>query len=99
MQIEKKLILCSILAITIGIATIIPLEYLMNAEIVAAAPNAEPWFNVNVPYTYVNLDQSGANDTASWNGVNIQGIANFTRRRRTLREFSKSPFSRRIRLS
>ena len=78
MQIEKKLILCSILAIAIGVATIIPLEFLMNAETVAAAPSAEPWFNVNVPYTYVNLDQSGANDTSSWNGVNIQGIANFT---------------------
>jgi hypothetical protein len=32
MKIEKKLILCSILAITIGIATIIPLQYLMTAE-------------------------------------------------------------------
>ncbi len=78
MQMEKKLIACSILAIAIGIATIMPLEFLMNAETVAAAPNVEPWFNVNVPYTYINLDKSGANDTASWNGVNIQGIANFT---------------------
>jgi hypothetical protein len=78
MQIEKKLILCSILAISIGIAAIIPLEYLMNAETAAATPNVEPWFNVNVPYAYINLDKSGANDTSSWNGVNIQGTANFT---------------------
>lgn len=78
MQIEKKLVACSILAIAIGIATIIPLEFLMSAKTVAAAPNTEPWFDVNVPYTYINLDQSGSNNTTSWNGVNIQGIANFT---------------------
>lgn len=78
MHIEKKLIACSILVIAIGIATIIPLEFLMSIETVAAAPDVEPWFNVNVPYTYINLDKSGANDTTSWNGVNIQGIANFT---------------------
>jgi hypothetical protein len=78
-MIEKKLILCGILAITIGIATIVPLEYMMAAEQQVNAETAfTPWFNVNVPYVYVNLDQSGANNTASWNGVNINGIANFT---------------------
>ena len=93
-MIEKKLILCGILAITIGIAIIVPMEYLMAAQAhennhtVQAQANAEiqanvqatyaPWFNVNVPYIYVNLDQSGGNDTMTWDGVMIQGVLNFT---------------------
>jgi hypothetical protein len=76
-MIEKKLILCAILAITIGIATIVPLEYLMSAP-VAKADVDQPWFNANVTYAYVNLDQSGGNSTASWDGVDVNGLANFT---------------------
>ena len=77
--IEKKLILCAILAITIGIATIVPVEYFMSAPTqVNAQPGSTPWFNVNVPYMYVNLDQSGGNNTATWDGIDINGIANFT---------------------
>ncbi|MGD6850985.1 MAG: hypothetical protein ACQCN6_02865 [Candidatus Bathyarchaeia archaeon] len=56
MNIEKKLILCSILAISIGIATIVPLAYFMNSEdgtIYAKAETLDkPWFNINVPYAY-----------------------------------------------
>lgn len=47
-MIEKKLIVCAIVAITIGIATIIPLEYLMvanaqaaDAQALAAVANAQ----------------------------------------------------------
>jgi hypothetical protein len=78
MQIEKKLIACSILAIAIGIATIIPLQYLMNAQAAAALPNVEPYFNVNVDYAYCNPYQSGGNGTASWDGAMIQAVANFS---------------------
>src|SRR5665647_2858518 len=49
MQIEKKLILCSILAISIGIATIAPLAYFMST-VKAQTDEAAPWFNVEVPY-------------------------------------------------
>jgi len=78
-MIEKKLILLGILAVIIGVATIVPIEYLMARQTTANAQTAfTPWFNVNVPYAFVNLDESGANNTASWNGVNIQGLANFT---------------------
>ena len=93
-MIEKKVILCAILAITIGIATIVPMEYLMAAQaqenIQTAQAQAkaqaqatsqatyDPWFQINVPYIYVNLDQSGGNTTATWDGVLIQGVANFT---------------------
>ena len=86
-MIEKKLILCGILAVAIGIATVVPLEYMMAAQAQAnsqtsAQPNSQtaftPWFNVSVPYAYVDLDQSGGNNTMTWNGVSIDAIANFT---------------------
>jgi hypothetical protein len=78
-MIEKKLILCGILAIAIGVASIIPLEYMMAAQKQANAETTfTPWFNENVTYAYVNLDQSGSNSTASWDGVELNGLANFT---------------------
>jgi hypothetical protein len=75
-MIEKKLIICSILVLAIGIASVVPLEYFMMAD--AQTTPIQPWFDVNVPYVYVNLNKTGANDTATWSGVNIQGLANFT---------------------
>ena len=80
MKIEKRLILFSILAITIGIATIVPLEYIMTGETQAAASltDIHPWFNVNVPYAYCNPNVSGGNNTSSWTGASIEIVANFT---------------------
>jgi hypothetical protein len=93
-MVEKKVILCAVLAIAIGIATVIPMEYLMAAQAQEATQTAQaqakaqaqataqatydPWFQINVPYIYVNLHQSGGNDTMTWDGVLIQGVANFT---------------------
>jgi hypothetical protein len=80
MQIEKRLIACSILAIAIGIATIVPLEYMMGAEaqVNAELPKVEPWFNVNVTYAYCNPNQNGGNNTMTFDGAMIQAVANFT---------------------
>ena len=56
-MIEKKLILCSILAIAIGIATIVPVEYFTSINTQANAQTlTQPWFNVNVPYAYYTAD-------------------------------------------
>lgn len=77
MQIEKKLILCSILAVAIGIAAIIPLQYLMNAETASALPDVKPWFDVNVDYAECNPYEAG-NGTATWDGATIQAVVNFT---------------------
>jgi hypothetical protein len=77
MQIEKKLIACSILAISIGIATIIPLQYLMNAQTATAMPKVEPWFNANIDYAECNPYIVG-NGTATWDGATIQAVTNFT---------------------
>lgn len=63
-MIEKKLILCSILAIAIGIATIVPVEYFTSTNTqVNAQTLDQPWFNVNIPYGYwtanATNDQNG----------------------------------------
>ena len=78
MKIEKKLILCSILAIAIGIATIVPLEYLMTGQVGVNAQTITPYYDVSIPYVYVNLHQAGSNNTATWDAATIQGLANFT---------------------
>jgi hypothetical protein len=91
-MIERKLILCSAIAIVIGIAAIIPMEYVMvsgaraNAEAqanamaqaTAALTNVEPWFNVSVQYAYCNPYKNGGNSTMSFNGAMIQAVANFS---------------------
>jgi len=51
MKIEKKLILCSILAISIGIASIMPLALFMSTT-KAQTTDDVPWFNVDIPYAY-----------------------------------------------
>jgi hypothetical protein len=77
-MIEKKLILCGILAIAIGIATIVPMEYFMAAQTQVNAQTVTPWFNVNTGYAYCNPNVSGANSTMSFDGSTIQVVANFT---------------------
>jgi hypothetical protein len=76
-MIEKKLVLCGILAIAIGVATILPLEYFMSATAKAAAPD-KPWFTIDVPYAYCNPNFSGGNSTTSLYGASIQAVANFS---------------------
>jgi len=51
MKIEKKLIACSILALIIGVSSVLPLTFLMSAT-AKAEPTSEPWFSVNMPYAY-----------------------------------------------
>jgi hypothetical protein len=81
-MIEKKLILCAILAITIGIAAIAPLEYLMAAQ---AQPTeniqtlaAEPLFDVNATYVNCNLNYTGGNLTTPLYGASIKALLNMT---------------------
>jgi hypothetical protein len=84
MQIEKRLIACSILAIAIGIATIVPLEYMMaaqaqeNAQANTGIPKVEPFSNVNVTYAYCNPNKISGNDTMTLYGAMIEVVVNFT---------------------
>jgi hypothetical protein len=56
MKIEKKLIAISILAITIGIATVIPPAVFMSAKAQDAQANADPWFNIEALFAYFRVD-------------------------------------------
>jgi hypothetical protein len=74
-KIEKKLIACSILALIIGIASIVPLLLLMSAK---AETAPKPWFNLDVPYAYVT-----ANFTENFDGYDVYNyyralVLNFT---------------------
>jgi hypothetical protein len=51
MKLEKKLIACSILALIIGVSSVLPLTFLMSATAEAEA-SSEPWFSITVPYAY-----------------------------------------------
>ncbi|MCW4045920.1 MAG: hypothetical protein NWE94_10460 [Candidatus Bathyarchaeota archaeon] len=85
-MVEKKLIACSILAIAIGIAAIVPLEYMMavqaqeNAQQAnTALPKVEPLLNgVGITYAYCNPNKITGNATMTLYGANIQVVANFT---------------------
>ncbi len=63
MQIEKKLIICSILAITIGIATIAPLAYFMSPA-TAQITDDKPWFNLNISYATCKVATQSSQNTA-----------------------------------
>jgi hypothetical protein len=60
MKIEKKLIACSILALAIGISSILPLTFLMSAT-AQAETGPEPWFSIDIPYTYWETGDGHAN--------------------------------------
>jgi len=84
MRIDKKLILCSILAIAIGIAVIAPLGYLMGAESQNYEKRNEeilaikPWFKVSIPYASCDPYKSAGNFSTIMDGAMIQIVANFT---------------------
>lgn len=82
---DKKLILFSTLAIAIGVATIVPLGYLMGAEVQfnkeegsSVLPAVESWFKVDIPYAYCNPYKSIGNSSVNLDGAVIQILANFT---------------------
>ena len=77
---DKKLILCSILALAIGVAVVVPVEYFMLAEAQTTSDltRNDPWFSVNVTYAYCNPYNNGGNTTTQLYGSTIQAVANFT---------------------
>ncbi len=54
MKFEKKLIACSILALIIGVSSVLPLTFLMSAT-VKAETSSEPCFSVSMPYAYLTV--------------------------------------------
>lgn len=51
MKLEKKLVACSILALVIGVSSVLPLVFLMSAT-AKAETGPEPWFSIDIPYAY-----------------------------------------------
>ena len=51
MNSEKKLIACSILALIIGVSSVLPLAFFMTTT-AKADPQSESWFSVDMPYAY-----------------------------------------------
>lgn len=66
MQIEKKLILCSILAVAIGIAAIAPAAYFMNTAVSAQSTEDKPWFNLNINYATAGITNPFGEDIATY---------------------------------
>jgi len=62
MKIEKKLVVLSILAITIGVATVIPMAVLMNANAQTSQyaesvqAYGEPWLDLEITGAYFTID-------------------------------------------
>ena len=52
MKIEKKLIAYSAIALMVGVASIVPLVFLMSAK-AEITPEEQPQFSVDVPYAYI----------------------------------------------
>lgn len=89
MKIEKKLIAYSAIALMVGVASIVPLIFLMSAK---AETTPKPWFNLDVPYAYMkanfteNLD--GRDIYSQWQSI----VLNFTLNPETENEISDARF-------
>jgi len=88
-KIEKKLIAFSILALLIGVSSVVPLLFLMSAK-AETQPNS--WFDLNVPYAYVT-----ANSTLNLDGRDIYNyyqvlVLNFTLNPEAENEISDAQF-------
>jgi hypothetical protein len=69
---ERKLIASSLLALLIGVISVVPLLFLM-AGLAQAETFDDPWFNINVPYAYYT-----ANSTTNSYQTKCEIALNFT---------------------
>lgn len=80
MKIESKIVVCSILAIAIGIATIVPLAFLMSPVKAQANNEDTPWFNLKIPYAYYSASiQTGIDGNVDGIGAIHDLISYYTR--------------------
>ena len=91
MKIEKKLVACSILALLIGVSSVVPLLFLMSGT-AKAETMPKSWFNLNVPYAYAT-----ANFTLNLNGTDFYNyyqalVLNFTLNPKAEDEISDAQF-------
>jgi len=88
---EKKLVACSILALIIGVSSVIPLLFSMSGT-AKAETGLEPWFSLDIPYAYLtanyteNLDGRDFHDL--WHAI----VLNFTLNPEAENEISEARF-------
>ena len=89
MQANKKLIAFSILSILIGVATVAPLAFFMNAK--AQTTLDQPQFSIEIPYTYIGnyWDANAANITREQNYGWLYSLVF-----KATPKFEQTPFSR-----
>jgi hypothetical protein len=76
MQIEKKLIIVSILAISIGVVSIVPLAVFMSSA--KAQPAIDmPWFIINSPYAYY-ITNVKENTNSQIGNFTISGLTSYS---------------------
>jgi hypothetical protein len=65
MKIETKLIICSIISVSVGLASIMPLAFLMTPA-TAQTTQENPWFNLNLPYATCSVFIHNSYPTAEY---------------------------------
>jgi hypothetical protein len=90
MKLEKKLILCGILAITIGIAAIVPLAFFMTPT-QAQTNLSTPWFNINVPYASWTTSVTNGTSEYLYGVGNIDGIVTYNSTYSIILKFTVNP--------
>jgi hypothetical protein len=75
MKVKKKLVALCIVALVIGMVVMLPTVYFTGNNLMAAG---ESWFNVDIPYAYIDLYDTGENAITSWDGAFITVVSNFT---------------------
>jgi hypothetical protein len=74
MKTGKNIILCSIFALAIGIATIVPLAFFMDT---ARAQTEEQWLDIDVPWAYFNADVTADNMHRIIGGIGFSTFPNY----------------------
>lgn len=89
MKIEKRLIAFSIIALMIGVASIVPLTFLMSAR---AETGPETWFSLNVPYAYLTANYTENLDGRDFYDLWHLIVLNFTLNSEAENEISDAQF-------
>ncbi len=74
MKTEKKLIAYSAIALLIGVASIAPLLFLMSGTAKAETTLNKPWFNLNVPYAYLEAGNGSLEMSPGPTNFTIQNV-------------------------
>jgi len=75
MQVEKKTLALCLIALVIGLASMLSILYFTGSNVMA---EGKSWFEVDMPYAYVDLYVIGENVMTAWDGAYVEVVTNFT---------------------